>query len=626
LTNDNPPKSKLHDTIDRKTSWPGHTHPAVFQDDKMDKKSSTFGQQLLRKGADYRWLLVGGLGLLALGLGFYGFSRHFEGSRSPWDILYLSIQLFVLESGSVEVRGNPALEIARLLAPVVSGYAVLQALMIVFKEQVQVFRLRFCRDHVIICGLGRKGTRLAQGFLIRGDRVVLIEADPGNSQIRLFREKGALVLVGDAKDPYLLAQARVNRAACLLSVCGDDDTNAEVALAARGLVPPASPRVLTCIVHLVDPELYRLLRQLEIEAPAVLGLRLTLFNVYERGAWALFKRYPVLEPVPGGGRSQAPHLVFIGLGRLGEALVAQAARVWWLGRREDSPRLRLTVVDKAAEEKMKALMLRYPRLPEACEIKACSLEVPSADFLTATQLFSPPGVNEQQIAIVSLEPDGAALSLALDLARRLSPLQIPIVVSLMEDSGLMGLLRQAEGEGVSSNLRPFNLLDETCTTELILGGTHEILARAIHDDYIRQEQAKGNTPETNPSMAPWDELPEEFKEDNRKAADAIAQKLDTIGCRIITMEDWDARFSFSPDEVEKLAVMEHERWMADKFRAGWRFAPGDKDIEGRTNPCLVPWHELTEEAKEKDRQQVRSLPAFLEYEGFQIIRFPHPGS
>lgn len=573
---------------------------------------------------DYHWLVVGLLGLVALVLGIFGFGRYYKWDRSFWDLLHLSFQLFVLESGGVKIKTfNPALEIARLLAPLVAGYTVLQGLLIIFREQVQVFQLGFCRDHVIICGLGRKGTRLAEEFLDQGDRVVLIEKNSGNPQVNLFREKGALVLVGDAKDPHLLTKARVDRAKHLLCVCSEDDTNAEVTLAARELVPISSHHLLTCVVHIVDPELHRLLRQMEFEAPGTLGFRLALFNVFERGARAFFKRYLLLESPLVQGDGRAPHLMIIGLGRLGETLAAHAARTWWLNRKDHSPRLRLTLVDKAAESKSSALELRYPRLKDACEVQTCSLEVPSPDLLAAAQQFASVDVNEEKAVIVCLEDDSLALPMALDLAQHLSTRNTPIVVNLMENSGLMGLLYQAEGTGRYSNLRAFNVLDETCTPELVLGGTNEILARALHEAYIRQQQAKDIIPETNPIMVPWEKLREDFKEANRRAADDIARKFAAIGCDIITMEDWEATFSYSSAELEKLAEMEHDRWVEDKIRAGWHFAPGPKDPARKTTPCLVSWIELPEEEKEKDREQVQIYPSLLHHEGFQIIRVHH---
>ena len=77
---------------------------------------------------------------------------------------------------------------------------------------------------------------------------------------------------------------------------------------------------------------------------------------------------------------------------------------------------------------------------------------------------------------------------------------------------------------------------------------------------------------------------------------------------------------FTPDEVEMLAVKEHERWMDDYLRAGWVHAPGDKQNHKKTHPSLVPWSQLTEDEKEKDRDTIRSLPVFLARAGFQIER------
>jgi hypothetical protein len=54
--------------------------------------------------------VVGVLGLVALVLGFVGFDEYLDEIGSPhgfWDVLYLDLQLFVLQSGAV--RAGPAL-------------------------------------------------------------------------------------------------------------------------------------------------------------------------------------------------------------------------------------------------------------------------------------------------------------------------------------------------------------------------------------------------------------------------------------------------------------------------------------------------------------------------------------
>jgi len=179
----------------------------------------------------YQWLVIGAAWLVVGMLGYMGFARHFAAlgqSRSPGDLLYLTLQLFVLESGSVVGPVGWELEVARFLAPAVAAYTAVQAMALLFYERFQLFRLRFVRDHVVICGLGRKGLLLARGFRERGHRVVVIDLDEDNDLIDQCRELGATVLIGDAASQEFLSLARVRRAKSLFAVSGDDGANAEV--------------------------------------------------------------------------------------------------------------------------------------------------------------------------------------------------------------------------------------------------------------------------------------------------------------------------------------------------------------------------------------------------------------
>jgi hypothetical protein len=157
--------------------------------------------------------------------------------------------------------------------------------------------------------------------------------------------------------------------------------------------------------------------------------------------------------------------------------------------------------------------------------------------------------------------------------------------------------------------------------EVVLGGTHELVARAIHDDYVRARTGLGETPADNPSLAAWEALPEALRDSNRRQADHIHAKLEALGCGLAPLTDWDAEtFAFTPDEIERLSQMEHARWMDDARLAGWRHATGAKDPVHKTHPSLVPWESLPESEKDKDRQAVRSLPHLMALAGLQIYR------
>jgi hypothetical protein len=162
-------------------------------------------------------------------------------------------------------------------------------------------------------------------------------------------------------------------------------------------------------------------------------------------------------------------------------------------------------------------------------------------------------------------------------------------------------------------------------TDGLPGGAHETLARAIHADYVRHQRERGATPESNPSMVGWEELPESLKESNRDQARHIGVKLAAVGCEVVPLADRDPEpFSFSAEELERLARMEHDRWWRQREADGWTFAP-QKDIERKKSPYLVPWEELSEEIREYDRDTVRGLPALLSGTGFRIVRTERGG-
>jgi len=149
---------------------------------------------------------------------------------------------------------------------------------------------------------------------------------------------------------------------------------------------------------------------------------------------------------------------------------------------------------------------------------------------------------------------------------------------------------------------------------------YEILARAIHEEYVRERREKGDTPETNPSMVSWDELPEILKESNRSQAEDIRVKLKAIGCDIVRTTDRDAQlFRLSAAEVEKMAKMEHDRWVRERLARGWTYGT-TKSVKKKTSPYLVPWDWLTKEVKDIDRNAVRAIPALLAKVGFQVYR------
>jgi hypothetical protein len=556
----------------------------------------------------YQWWVVGGAALLATALGFVGFSAYLGAdTRTSWDLLYLSLQLFILQSGDVIGPAPPALEIARWLAPAVAAYTVVGVVATVFRDELTGLRSRFRRDHVIVCGL-EAGWALARMLQADNERIVVIEGNPAHPRVESCRSAHIPVLVGDARDEQVLRRAGIRRAARLFTVCGDDRVNMRVAEQARRLSAERRdlrirrmPRPLGVVAHIADPYLAGLLTMQEMSHPGPHDGRLDFFNLYAGGARALLAQFPLQGDV--GGLSRAPHMLVVGLGRLGCQLVVRAARNWGAEAHPTGERLWITVADDDALEAVSRLRARHPFLGESCELRLID-QPPDPPRILRAIASGVPGCPPVSSVFVCLPDDADGLAVGLALHAALRERGIPVVVRTY-DADVAALVQDSPEPG-GGGLYVVDQIERTCRPDELFAGETESLAREIHEVYRRQRGAAGESEANNHSMVEWQHLPEEKKRSNLEQAEHVRAKLEAVGCRIGPLSDPAAElFVFAEDEVERLAQMEHERWMAE----------ADPD-----HPARVIWEHLSEPMKEIDRNFVRRLPVLLTTAGLQIDR------
>jgi len=155
--------------------------------------------------------------------------------------------------------------------------------------------------------------------------------------------------------------------------------------------------------------------------------------------------------------------------------------------------------------------------------------------------------------------------------------------------------------------------------EKLAEAAHEVFCEGLKDRGYRWESTTDEERKTHSSLKPYAELPEEEKEQNRGTVRHIANKLARIGYVMIPARSNEPPFEFPGRHLEQLAEMEHERWMQAKIEAGWRHAP-ETDKEKSLHAALLPWDELPEEQKEKDRDLVRGIPPILAKAGYTVVR------
>jgi hypothetical protein len=222
------------------------------------------------------------------------------------------------------------------------------------------------------------------------------------------------------------------------------------------------------------------------------------------------------------------------------------------------------------------------------------------------------------VVYVCPDDDAAAASTALQLRGVLAGRRTRIVVILEQRSGLGHLLESAPPPSGGPIMATFGLLDEACHPDVMLTGTTELLAQALHRTYL-EAHADAASSSIDPALRPWNELPDSLRESNRDQAAHVAVKLAAVGRVVGPLVDWDdAQQPFAADEVEIMARLEHDRWVTERRGAGW--VPGPRDPQRRTTPYLVPWEQLPEPIRDSDRMFVRELPTLLASVGLQVLR------
>ncbi len=173
---------------------------------------------------------------------FVGPLRQMEERLGIWVLMHLKADapggeqrrgnLRHLESGDIVALIGPLdrLEQARMLN---HGFGA--------GSEVEVRSFSPAYDTVIVCGLGKIGTRVIRDLdsMRPRPRIVLVY-QPDDTRVELFERVGCLLatqVIGDARRTAVLEEAGIQGACALIAATSDDLTNLQIGLAARKLVP-----------------------------------------------------------------------------------------------------------------------------------------------------------------------------------------------------------------------------------------------------------------------------------------------------------------------------------------------------------------------------------------------------
>ncbi|MFY1637125.1 RyR domain-containing protein [Solwaraspora sp. WMMB335] len=574
--------------------------------DLVDQNRNRSGITLLRLG-----FVV--LGFVAAILGFFGFARFLAGQddtpAEQVDVLYYTLQLFVLDADQLTDGAGDLpwqLQVARFAAPAATVFALVETARLLLIGEVHRLRVRRARQHVVVCGDSAVARNLAAGLHATGRTVVVIGA-PAGSHVTSPRRR-LYHVPGDPTDTEVLRTAGAGRADLLYACTGSSTDNVLTATTA-GLLCDEHNDAMRIYAQIHDPELCLAMQARRLSHSLGSSLRLDFFNVDELAARWLFRQ----DPLPA---TRLSRLLVVGLSPFGRAVLVELARHWRMQETRAAGRLQVDLVAVNGRTVIRELFHRYPFLAQVCDVA-----VYERDFATPSPdvMFDLP----YDRVFICYEDEELGLKTALTTPSLWQGGPGSVIVPVTRLSGLAGAFTDGDDgtgllDAVSGTVRCYPMVQAAGDADRIGDDLVERLGRSIHDRYVLAHRAHDSDPTGNPAMWPWAVLPEDLRRANRAQAQDIGRKLRTLGMALAPRQSANPPMRLSADQVDRLAVMEHDRWVAERWAAGWR--PGrQRDRSLRTHPDLQRWEKLSDSVQEKNRQEVRQIPDVLADIGLEIV-------
>jgi hypothetical protein len=625
---------------------------------------ATTDSTLHRSSFQDRWVLLSAaLGILALVCGGTGqWLYDVRQAGHPHDIagfvdrlssvLYHTVQLFVLHGIHLGDHVPWLLHCGRWLAVATDvslvGYGL--TLIKAFRSEWLLSLARLRTGHVVICGMGQLGLRLAVELREQRIPVVGIELAELTDRLAAAKETGIAVVVGDACREADLGRAFVGRARQVIAVCDDEQTNVAIAAAVGKLVTQPKgrinpPELLECWIFIADARLRQTFQREAIFPYTGPHYRVNVrgLDLFELAVRQVLDRSPLdferIQPAD----ATSVHLIIFGFGPIGQHMALQAAKI---GHFANFQKTKVTVVEREGSLRPHHFLEQYSKFAEICDFKLVDLKlgtisiddvdpVPQLQSLTAGRAgdkelttfalcwdtSSETASGERDMFQRLQTDDPINLRAVLGLAERIKEPLMRFLVFQTRKAGF-GALFPAEGRGgaIGPRMHAFGTVEEICSLNTLMHEREDAIAKVLHQNYYDNQIKEGKLPGSKPALFPWEQLAERFKDSSRQAADHIPVKLRALGYRVVPLGNDQPRILHleDADQVELLAKVEHERWRAEWLLKGYSYAASQRDDTARTHPLLVSWDKLDQYTREWDRQLVRAIPNALERAGSGI--------
>lgn len=541
---------------------------------------------------------------IAFALGVMGYAQAFSEQNLEYtysDILYAALGLFVLEYQLEAGIALPlSLDIARWLAPATLSYAAVKTILSLMRNTLARWKIQRLRDHAIVFGTSEEVMQTIRSLQANKIDTVIV-VPPTAHSVNSLSKRHLHLLFLDPGDVRALALANLEKAKYLLAATENDEANMEIAYRAYEYhQSDTSLQPLNCVVSIADPELASALYDQPAFQQDFDSFSARIISFGQLAARQLVYHCGPERFIPNLlQQTTALRILVVGSHPFLGSLVVRLAA---LGHYGPTEKTKVLLMGKQVDQRLSHLHRIYPAIDQILEVDTATegAMVPSLSAEEPIRQFAP------QVIYVCAGNEEATLTWVTALAKM--ELKIPVIATELTSNYMSQVLSKTFERSDTINF--VNLHELTCSYQHIFNEEHENLAKAIHANYVSQQNSLGITFKENSSLVDWRLLPESLKDANRSQADHLLIKL-----RLLLGENcYDKgglKEALTKEHIEQLARVEHDRWVAEKLLSGWRYTSGPKDTARRLSPAIVPWSALSDAEKQKDREAVLNIPKLL---------------
>ena len=509
--------------------------------------------------------------LTGIALGVWGFCKlgcHWTNS------VYETIRLFVINPSSLLDNGiSWQLQGARWLiftAFVLFTFKLFFEILAPKFITEQTIKL-FYRNHIIICGLNQITINIIEKF--ENEKIIVLTQEE-NLYAETLKAKGKKMIIGDFTDENFWKKAKLKNASQLYAVIDNDELNLKAIWSAFSYLESNKNRskALRSFVLIKDRELKNILEETTLFQYKTNVFDGSIFNINEMGI-----KYGIamnMDKILPQKMETAPKILLVGLTERTEIVLLNLAHCFTMNREN----FHFTIVEKETE-KIRSFQKKYAYL---CGEKNDFVKI---DFVAEIK------PENQDSIIVCTENQLDAIKQAVQIRYMLGENKPDILVFCNHSDTFSEVLEKETHALKDKNITLIDLFAEIINYVFDL---EKEKSRKIEE---KAKEAHCFWSAIYQMNKEWDALSGHFKQSNRnqildnhlKAYIALGQRFEDIKNCLI---------SFSDNDKETLAIMEHRRWMLEKYENGWTLAP--RNNEFKRHDCLIPWEDLSKEQKSKD--------------------------